>query len=461
MSLPAYQNNTGKELTLPVPAGNTIIVKNGDVVAGDYFAQYVTKKLLVAYSGSKDPIYTIGTSNTLPDKFAKEYVYTKSHIAKDPITPEQATFDKLDPINVLGDLTYGNEEGSSVRLPGNTSRTKKFLSQTGTGSISAAPVWAALVSSDIPNNAADTSGNAATATTASNANTVTDGVYTTDTGTVTAKMLQNAAADLGDADININLSNSHTGNVTNLTLDGTITSTELVAKNLKLEEITNATIVTVIPTGSGAYTYTYAITGVTAQGIETNYITGTTTTSAYEVPDDGPNTVSWTAIPGINIYNVYRIAAPDSYLGLVATTSALQFIDTDQMADTTKFPPIYNQTGIIIPNKKAIINWNDFINDCNITTAQAGRTFTCVTDSASTATFVLPSSPPTGIFYTFVNSNSLPVLKISSLSANIIFAGTAYLYITCTGLGAQVTLTAINNYWFLSDIEGTIQHAPV
>jgi hypothetical protein len=35
-------------------------------------------------------------------------------------------------------------------VKGNTSATKKLLSQTGTGTISAAPVWSALSSADLP-----------------------------------------------------------------------------------------------------------------------------------------------------------------------------------------------------------------------------------------------------------------------------------------------------------------------
>jgi hypothetical protein len=42
----------------------------------------------------------------------------------------------------------------------NTTTTKQFLSQTGNGTVSAAPVWGVLASADIPNNAANTSGSA-------------------------------------------------------------------------------------------------------------------------------------------------------------------------------------------------------------------------------------------------------------------------------------------------------------
>lgn len=44
-------------------------------------------------------------------------------------------------VTTLGDTLYATGPGALARLPGNTSATKKFLSQTGNGTISAAPVW--------------------------------------------------------------------------------------------------------------------------------------------------------------------------------------------------------------------------------------------------------------------------------------------------------------------------------
>ena len=72
------------------------------------------------------------------------------------------------PMTTLGDIIYENATPAPARLAGNTTSTKMMLSQTGTGSVSAAPVWAALVSGDIPNNAANTSGTAANITASSN-----------------------------------------------------------------------------------------------------------------------------------------------------------------------------------------------------------------------------------------------------------------------------------------------------
>jgi hypothetical protein len=54
------------------------------------------------------------------------------------------------PMTTLGDVMYGGASGAVTRLAGNTAATNKFLSQTGTGTVSAAPVWAALLAGDIP-----------------------------------------------------------------------------------------------------------------------------------------------------------------------------------------------------------------------------------------------------------------------------------------------------------------------
>lgn len=59
-------------------------------------------------------------------------------------------FDAISPITQLGDVIYGGAGGTSQRLAGNAATTRKFLSQTGDGSNSAAPSWEGLVTSDLP-----------------------------------------------------------------------------------------------------------------------------------------------------------------------------------------------------------------------------------------------------------------------------------------------------------------------
>jgi hypothetical protein len=49
----------------------------------------------------------------------------------------------------LGDVLYGSGAGTLARLPGSTVGARRFLTQTGTGAVSAAPVWSALASADV------------------------------------------------------------------------------------------------------------------------------------------------------------------------------------------------------------------------------------------------------------------------------------------------------------------------
>lgn len=49
----------------------------------------------------------------------------------------------------VGDFIYSSATNTLSKLPGNTTTTKKFLGQTGTGSVSAAPVWDVVTSSDV------------------------------------------------------------------------------------------------------------------------------------------------------------------------------------------------------------------------------------------------------------------------------------------------------------------------
>lgn len=60
-----------------------------------------------------------------------------------------AAYNALSPMTTLGDIEYESGMNTAARLAGNTTATKLFLTQTGTGSVSAAPAWAALVASDI------------------------------------------------------------------------------------------------------------------------------------------------------------------------------------------------------------------------------------------------------------------------------------------------------------------------
>ena len=64
-----------------------------------------------------------------------------------------AAFDALSPLTTLGDIIYHNGT-DNVRLAGNTTTTRLFLAQTGTGAASAAPVWTNVAAADVVSGAA-------------------------------------------------------------------------------------------------------------------------------------------------------------------------------------------------------------------------------------------------------------------------------------------------------------------
>jgi hypothetical protein len=51
--------------------------------------------------------------------------------------------------DALGDIVYGSGADTGAKLSGNTTTTKKFLRQTGTGSVSAAPAWDTVTKDDV------------------------------------------------------------------------------------------------------------------------------------------------------------------------------------------------------------------------------------------------------------------------------------------------------------------------
>jgi hypothetical protein len=67
-------------------------------------------------------------------------------------------------MTTLGDVLYENSTPAPARLAGNTTSTKKFLTQTGTGSVSAAPAWGTIATGDVPTLNQNTTGTAANIT---------------------------------------------------------------------------------------------------------------------------------------------------------------------------------------------------------------------------------------------------------------------------------------------------------
>jgi hypothetical protein len=70
------------------------------------------------------------------------------------------------PMTTLGDILYGGASGVPTRLAGETTTTKKFLTSVGVSSAATAPTWSTISASDVPTLNQNTTGSAATLTTA-------------------------------------------------------------------------------------------------------------------------------------------------------------------------------------------------------------------------------------------------------------------------------------------------------
>ena len=71
----------------------------------------------------------------------------------------------VNPMTALGDMIYGGTSptaGSGARLAGGTAASKRFLTQTGAGTVSTAPAWGTIATADVPVLNQNTTGTAAT-----------------------------------------------------------------------------------------------------------------------------------------------------------------------------------------------------------------------------------------------------------------------------------------------------------
>ncbi len=91
----------------------------------------------------------------------------------------------------VGDMLYSAATNTLTKLSGNTTTTKRFLSQTGTGAISAAPTWDTISGSDVTGNISGQAGSVANALTA--------GSFLTSGGTYDGSAARTFAVDATDA----------------------------------------------------------------------------------------------------------------------------------------------------------------------------------------------------------------------------------------------------------------------
>jgi hypothetical protein len=172
----------------------------------------------------------------------------------------------------LGDTVYSSAANTIAKLAGNTTTTKKFLVQTGTGAVSAAPAWDVVNGADVTGNISGSAGSVANALTA--------GTYLTSGGTFDGAAARTFAVDATavntaskvvarDASGNFSagtITAALTGNATTATTASSVTNALSAGTGLSYTSGTTFD-------GSAARTLNLANTAVTAGSYTTANIT--------------------------------------------------------------------------------------------------------------------------------------------------------------------------------------------
>lgn len=255
-----------------------------------------------------------------------------------------AGFNALSPVTTLGDLVYGDADNSNARLAGSTLTSKRFLTQTGTGTISAAPGWNAIVNDDVPavltgktyngvNLTANATGFSAGGGTTAKTLTVSSNLTLTGVdgasldvgagGTLgSAAFTASSAYQVADADLTAIAALTGTGGFLKTNGAGTWsvdTATYLTGnQSISISGAASGSGTTAIAltlADSGAVAGTYQSVTVNAKGLVTAG-TNPTTLSGYGITDALSNSASSTQSGYFGDIFLYDDATPSNYLGI-------------------------------------------------------------------------------------------------------------------------------------------------
>ena len=137
-------------VTLPAqPAAGTIVAVKMVTLGG---SNTVTVSSVAGDVFNKSGGSTSATLSLLGQGVVLEYSAGIWLVLADdlPLSQLDARYDQQSVLTTLGDMLYENSTPAPARLAGNTSGTKNFLTQTGTGSASAAPAWGTIAAADLP-----------------------------------------------------------------------------------------------------------------------------------------------------------------------------------------------------------------------------------------------------------------------------------------------------------------------
>jgi hypothetical protein len=126
VTLPVVGITAGTGISTSSTSGNFTITNTAPNVTTNLSFDNSSSPVTLNSSDGTDVTFTAGTNISL-NQTANVLTINSTAMAN--------------PMTSLGDIIYGGASGAPTRLAGNTIAQRKFLTQTGTGSVSAAPEW--------------------------------------------------------------------------------------------------------------------------------------------------------------------------------------------------------------------------------------------------------------------------------------------------------------------------------
>ncbi len=92
-------------------------------------------------------------------------------------------------------------------------------------------------------------------------------------------------------------------------------------------------------TGSGTTTYSYVVTSVSADGRHESIMSPVATCTNNLLTTGNYNTITWAAVAGVQLYNVYKES--NGLFGFIGQAGSPTFVDDNIAPDISKTPPIH------------------------------------------------------------------------------------------------------------------------